>query len=154
MLKKILIALLVVLVVIQFFRPQRNISTAASANDISNHYTVPADVMDVLRRACYDCHSNNTTYPWYANIQPVAWWLNDHITEGKEELNFSEFGAYKPKRQAHKMEEVAELVEEGEMPLSSYTIIHKDAVLTATEKAAIVNWAKGLEAQIKQANNL
>lgn len=150
MVKKILIGLLLVFIIIQFIRPEQNVSALPSQNDIRLHYGVPDHVLSVLKRACYDCHSNNTTYPWYANIQPVGWWLADHIEEGKEELNFSEFGAYSPKRAAHKLEEVAELVEEEEMPLESYTYIHKDAVLTKDEKETLITWANGLRKNIKK----
>lgn len=149
MLRKILIGLLVALVIIQFIRPERNVVSAMSANDISTKYTVPDDVNKVLQKACNDCHSNNTVYPWYSNIQPVGWWLQNHVNEGKEELNFSEFATYKNKKAAHKLEEVVELVEEGEMPLESYTIVHKEAKLTNEEKATLVAWAKALHQQIK-----
>lgn len=149
MVKKILIVLLVVLVVIQFIRPEKNRATAVSENDITAYYTVPENVQSILKKACYDCHSNNTEYPWYANIQPIGWWLQDHINEGKEELNFSEFGTYSAKKAAHKMEEVGEMVEEGEMPLESYTLIHKDAVLTHEEAETLIKWSKQIEASIK-----
>lgn len=149
MVKKILIVLLVVLVVIQFIRPEKNSTTAVSENDITAYYTVPENVQSILKKACYDCHSNNTEYPWYANIQPLGWWLQDHINEGKEELNFSEFGTYSAKKAAHKMEEVGEMVEEGEMPLESYTLIHKDAVLTHEEAETLIKWSKQIEASIK-----
>lgn len=149
MVKKILIGLLIALVVLQFVRPDKNVATAMSANDISTKYTVPDDVNAILKKACNDCHSNNTTYPWYTNIQPVGLWMQHHVDEGKAELNFSEFAAYKNKKAAHKMEEVVEMVEEGEMPLSSYTIVHTDAKLTSTEKATLVAWAKALHQQIK-----
>lgn len=149
MIKKILIGLLIALVVLQFVRPDKNVATAMSANDISTKYTVPDDVNAILKKACNDCHSNNTTYPWYTNIQPVGLWMQHHVDEGKAELNFSEFAAYKNKKAAHKMEEVVEMVEEGEMPLSSYTIVHTDAKLTSTEKATLVAWAKALHQQIK-----
>lgn len=150
MVKKILLVLLVALIVIQFIRPEKNISEVPSENDIRVHYAVPSNVLAILKRACNDCHSNNTNYPWYANIQPVGWWLNDHIEEGKEELNFSEFATYSPKKAAHKLEEVAELVEENEMPLESYTYIHKDAVLTANEKEILIGWANELRKEIKK----
>lgn len=149
MLKKILIGLLVVVIVLQFIRPARNQSEGAATNDIGTVYNVPDNVHGVLKKACYDCHSNNTRYPWYTNIQPIGLWMQDHVDEGKDELNFNEFATYKLKRQAHKMEELVELVEEGEMPLPSYTWIHKDAVLTSEEKALVVNWAKALHQQIK-----
>jgi hypothetical protein len=148
--KKIVLVLVVLLIVIQFIRPTRNLSAAVSPNDISRHYTVPDTVAAILQRACNDCHSNNTRYPWYTNIQPVGWWMQHHVNEGKDELNFSEFGAYTTKRQNHKMEEVAEQIEKGEMPLDSYLWIHKDAKLTAQEKEILISWAKDLRNRIAE----
>jgi hypothetical protein len=148
MLKKILIGLLIILVLIQFIRPARNQSSAQSPNDIIAHYIVPGDVQAVLQRACNDCHSNNTTYPWYANVQPFGWWLQNHIDEGKQHLNFSEFGTYNKKKQAHKMEEVSEMVEDDEMPLASYTWIHHDAKLSKEDKDLLLSWSKSLHHQI------
>jgi len=140
MLKKILLGIFVVLVLAQFIRPTRNISETPSPNHISKAYPVPADVEAIFNKACNDCHSNNTVYPWYASIQPVAGWLDHHIDEGKGELNFDEFITYKPKKAHHKLEEVNEMVKEGEMPLESYTWIHKDAKLTQEEKLIVANW--------------
>jgi Haem-binding domain len=144
--KKVLLVLLAAFVIIQFFRPAKNTASGpeAYAKDISKVHAVPADVQLILQKACNDCHSNNTEYPWYSNIQPVAWWLNDHVQEGKKELNFSEFAGYNLRRQYHKLEEVEEQVKEGEMPLSSYTLIHKEAKLTETEKNALYNWVNAL----------
>lgn len=149
MLRKILLGLLVVLVVIQFIRPEKNQDTRVSVNDITTKYAVPSDVHTVLKRVCFDCHSNNTVYPWYDNIQPVAWWLHHHIEEGKEELNFSEFATYSPKKARHKLEEVGEAVTEGWMPLGSYLWIHHDAKLKPEEAKLVADWAKGLETQIQ-----
>ncbi|MEY4930007.1 MAG: hypothetical protein RI909_731 [Bacteroidota bacterium] len=143
--KRIGLGLLVVLLVIQFLRPARNISESESANEISNHYAVPAEIHAVLKTSCYDCHSNNTKYPWYSQIQPVAWWLQSHINEGKGELNFSEFGTYEQKKAKHKFEEIEEVVREGEMPLSSYTFIHRDTKLSQEQSAAIALWAGALK---------
>ncbi|MCD6063814.1 MAG: hypothetical protein K0R82_1725 [Flavipsychrobacter sp.] len=148
MLKKILIGLLVALVLIQFIRPARNQSTAQSPNDITTQYAVPANVQQVLKRACNDCHSNHTTYPWYANIQPIGFWLENHIEEGKGHLNFSEFASYNKKKQAHKMEEVTEMVDEDEMPLKSYLSIHHDARLSKQDKDLLLAWSKSLHHQI------
>lgn len=108
----------------------------------------------ILDKACYDCHSNNTRYPWYANVQPVAWWLNSHVEEGKGEINFDEFLTYPAKKARHKMEEVNEMVKEGEMPLNSYTWVHKEAVLSQSEKLAIANWAVSTMKVIETENNL
>lgn len=148
MLKKILIGLLIVLVVIQFIRPAKNQSTAVNAKDITHSFTVPDSVHQILVKACMDCHSDNTRYPWYNNIQPVAWWLNDHVNEGKHELNFDHFGEYTPKRQAKKLAKIAKSVTEGWMPLDSYLWIHKEARLTDGEKKLLADWANNLSGQI------
>ncbi len=148
MFKKFLYLLLIAFIVIQFFRPEKNISANASPNDIATHYTIPDGVLSSLKTSCYDCHSNNTNYPWYNNVQPVAWWLNSHIKDGKRHLNFSDFNSYKPKKKIHKLEETIELVEKKVMPLNSYLWIHKDAKLSEEQISAMVTWAKGLQAQI------
>ncbi len=149
--KKILYLLLIIFVVIQFFRPAKNVdvSAAATANDITRVYNVPENVMSVLKTSCYDCHSNNTTYPWYNNIQPVAWWLKHHVDEGKKEINFNEFASYRIRRQYKKLEEIEEQVKEDEMPLSSYTLIHSNAKLSQDQKALLTNWAEGLRKEIE-----
>ena len=140
-LKTIGIALLIVLAAIQFIRPEKNIATSPAEQHISKVQPVPADVDALLKKGCYDCHSNNTVYPWYNNIQPVAWWLNDHVQDGKKHLNFDAYTSYNLRRQFHKMEEIEEQVKEGEMPMTSYTLIHSDAKLTEAEKNTLINWS-------------
>ena len=151
MLKKILIGLLVVLVLIQFFRPEKNNSNDLS-HDVSTKYKVPEEVSHILRVACNDCHTNKTNYPWYAQIQPVAWWLNDHVTEGKEHLNFSSFTQLPIAVQNHKFEEVIEVIDENEMPLESYTYLglHPEAKLTEDQKTTLKNWAREQMDLLKQ----
>jgi len=158
--KRIAIGLLLVLIGIQFIQPDKDNQSMDMTNDISKVVTVPDSVHALLKASCYDCHSNFTNYPWYSNIQPVGWWLKDHIDEGKQSLNFSEFAALKPRPggrysttqalQDHKLEEVAEMVEEGEMPLQSYTIIHRDSKLTDTQKKVITDWVASARQQLKQ----
>ena len=149
MFRKVLLVLLVILVVIQFIHPARNISGSEQPNNISRVYDVPADVKTILDKACMDCHSNNTRYPWYFKIQPVDWWLTHHIKEGKRGLNFDEY-ANKPVRyKFHRLEDVVDQVKKGEMPLNSYLWIHKDAVLSDREKNILINWAEGITSQIK-----
>jgi hypothetical protein len=145
MAKKIILILLAVLVIIQFIRPERNVSEEIiTARDISKVHPIPENVHQILIKKCYDCHSNNTNYPWYINFQPVGWWLAHHIDEGKEELNFSEFSTYDKKKADHKLEEVGEVLEDGSMPLESYTLIHTEAKISAEEKEAINTWLKSL----------
>jgi Haem-binding domain len=147
--KRLFLLLLIVFVVLQFFRPKKNTSDSISANDITTKYAVPTDVMASLQTSCYDCHSNNTKYPWYNNIQPVAWWLSGHIDDGKRHLNFSEFASYRIGKQYKKLEEINGEIEEGGMPLSSYTLIHGDAKLSAAQKTSIANWVNMLRDSIK-----
>ncbi len=154
MIRKILIGLLIVLVIIQFIHPAKNQSEGIAANDITKSFGVPDDVQGILKKACNDCHSNNTVYPWYSKIQPVDWWLNDHVVEGKSKFNLSEFITYPAKKQRKKLEEVIETVKEGEMPLNSYTWIHKEAILTEAEKLTLSNWADTLSKSIIAKNNL
>jgi hypothetical protein len=129
----------VVFLGMQFDRPVRNLS-----NDHTNHfstlYPIPDTVRSILTAACYDCHSNYTRYPWYAEFQPVAGVLDDHIRHGKKDLNFSEFALYRPRRQFHKMEEVAELVKDDLMPIADYRKMHPDAVLSEGQKSLLFAW--------------
>jgi hypothetical protein len=149
MIKKILLFLLIAFIAIQFIHPKRNESEKPQANYIGNKYLVPPDVKAILAKACDDCHSNNTSYPWYSKIQPVDWWLNNHVQEGKAHLNLDEYTNRNLRFQYHKLEEIAEQVKDGEMPLESYTWMHKDAVLSEAEKTALIGWADGLRDTMK-----
>lgn len=148
MIKKLLLALLVVLLVLQAFRPEKN-NSGNKENDISSLYPVPTNVEQILTKACNDCHSNNTVYPWYAEIQPVAWWLDDHVKDGKKHLNFNEFASYKLAKQYHKLEEVFDEVKGGEMPLESYTVVHGDAKLTEAERSVLMDWSVAVRDTMK-----
>ena len=143
--------LLIALVAIQFFHPTKNIHEGDQPNAISKKFAVTTDVQTILDKACMDCHSNNTRYPWYNNIQPVAWWLDDHVKDGKKELNFDEYITKRPRFQYRRMEQTIDLVKKEEMPLPSYRWMHKDAILTEEEKTKLYDWAKlvmnALEAQ-------
>jgi hypothetical protein len=141
LLKGILLALLVVLLGAQFIRPEKNLGNDNQANDIARTFHTSAELQSILKVSCYDCHSNTTHYPWYAEIQPIGWWLKGHIEDGKKELNFSEFGAYRPRRQFRKFEEIVEMVKEEEMPLPSYLLAHRDARLSQEQKDRLIQWA-------------
>ena len=147
--KKVFLGLLVVFFLIQFIRPEKNVSAAPAPNDLFANYQAPDSVERLIKTACYDCHSNNTVYPWYGEVQPVAWWLNDHVQEGKNELNFSEFATYAPKKGDHKLEEVIEMVEKEEMPLKSYSLIHRNARLSDTQRKTMADWAKGIRKEMQ-----
>lgn len=139
--KKIFLGIVLVLVVIQFIHPSKNEGKAYTANDITHVTKLPAEVKNILEVSCYDCHSDHTNHMWYENIQPFGWWINYHISEGRQELNFSQFATYSLKRQAHKLEEVAETVERQEMPISSYTLVHTAAKLTDVQRQLLIKWA-------------
>lgn len=140
-LKNILLILLVIFIVIQFIRPDKNFGEAFGPNDITQSVSVPEEVKNILVTSCFDCHSNKTNHMWYENIQPIGWWIGNHIKDGKDELNFSEFNTYKDKRKAHKFEEIGEMVSDKEMPLESYTLIHSDTKLSDEQIALLINWA-------------
>ncbi|MBO0329563.1 heme-binding domain-containing protein [[Muricauda] lutisoli] len=139
--KKTAIVLLIVLIGMQFYRPEKNRAEADYVAAFEAETQPSAEVKQILKTACYDCHSANTEYPWYNNIAPVSYWLADHIEEGKEHLNFSDWESYDTKKKDHKLEEVIEEVKEGEMPLNEYTWTHADANLSEEQISALVAWA-------------
>ena len=132
----------IVFIAIQFIQPAQNKNNQVLATDISKTIPIPDTVQAILKNACYDCHSNNTNYPWYAYIQPVGWLLGSHIAEAKDKLNFNEFGNYSPRRQLSKLDGIANSIKDDIMPLSSYKLMHKNANLSANEKALLINWAQ------------
>ena len=139
--KKIFLGLLIGLVLIQFIQPGRNKSNGMLLTDIMKTIRIPENVQIVLNTACYDCHSNNTNYPWYSRIQPFGWLLAKHIKNGKAELNFNEFGSYSQRRQISKLNGIANSIKDGTMPLGSYTFLHKKARLSKEDKVLIIDWA-------------
>lgn len=139
--KSFIVPIAAILLLAQLIRPGKNQSNQHPA-PVLERYPASEMVKNTLQKACNDCHSNYTIYPWYAEIQPVASWLAHHVEEGKEHLNFSDFTNGSAKKQAHKMEEIIEMVEKNEMPLSSYTLVHRDAILSAEEKTALIDWAR------------
>jgi hypothetical protein len=141
--------LLVALVGIQFYRPEKNIATAPPPHPIDAVLPVPADVHAILQRACYNCHSNTTAYPWYSEIQPVGWFLAGHVKDGKHDLNFDEFGGYRLMRQYRRLKQISDLAEEGKMPLPSYLIIHKEAVLSDADKQVLSSWTSAMRDSMK-----
>jgi hypothetical protein len=146
-LKKIALSLGIIFAALQLYRTPRNVALSGP-NDLIAQYAPPPGIKHLLEVSCYDCHSNQTRYPWYAEIQPAAWWLSRHIEEGKRELNFSEFAAYSPHRQAQKLLAISDEIQGHTMPLRSYTWIHRDARLSEAEVKALVEWSEGLAEQI------
>lgn len=139
--KKILLAFLIVFIGIQFIQPEHNKNEQELPTDITRVIPVQQNVVAILKNACNDCHSNNTRYPWYVNIQPMGWIMANHIKNGKDDLNFSEFGKYSTRKQENKLKSIASQVKDGSMPISSYTIMHTDARLSEEDKNAVIDWA-------------
>ena len=140
--KKIFLGLLLAFIIIQFFRIDKTNPPVKSGQDIIAIQHPNADITNILKRACYDCHSHETKYPWYSNVAPISWLLKHHIDEGREHLNFSTWGKYTLKKQQHKLSEAYEEVEEGEMPMFGYVKMHKEANLSDSEKKQLLSWFK------------
>lgn len=146
MIRKALYVLAVVLVLIQFYRPDLNNSSYESAvNAFIQQNNVSSEVESILKTSCFDCHSNHTSYPLYAQVAPMSFWINHHVKEGKEHLNFSDWNNYSIKKKLHKLDEIIEEIDEHEMPLSSYTLLHDDAKLSQESSKLLINWSKELQ---------
>ncbi len=137
--KKIVLYVLAGVILIQFIRPEKNDSSIET-----NALIVPAEISVLLEKSCNDCHSNKTEYPWYSEIAPVSWYLAFHVNDGKEHLNLSEWNAYNKDQKKHIIHDIQEVLEEKEMPLKSYLILHDEAKLGNEEYELLVNWAKTL----------
>lgn len=144
MLKKILIAFVVLFVIIQFFRIDKTNPVSAKENDFIEIYQPPAEITEMIKASCYDCHSNTTKYPWYTNVAPVSWFVKDHINEGRDYFNFSEWSLMTDKRQDHILEECGEEVEENEMPLPSYLWTHSEAELSHDQRETLEHYFESL----------
>lgn len=145
-LKKVGFILFLVLIAIQFYQPALNQSSGQDhTNDFLITTNAPKNISKLIRTSCYNCHSNNTNYLWYDYIQPARMFVESHISDGKEELNFNEFGSYSNRKQQSKLEAISKQIKSGEMPLSSYTLLHHDAVLNETQKQEIITWINSIK---------
>ncbi|WP_235324412.1 heme-binding domain-containing protein [Pedobacter lusitanus] len=138
--KWIITVILIAVIAMQFIPRTYDQDSRIKATDITRIYPVPPKVQAVLKNSCYDCHSDYTRYPWYARIQPVNSWMTSHINQGKKELNFSEFGSYSGRRQQSKLKAIINSIQDKKMPLTAYTLIHKNAKLTETDKKSVISW--------------
>ena len=139
-LKIVLLILAIAFIAIQFFQIDKTNPEIVQAETIDAITSIPPDIKIILGKACNDCHTNNTRYPWYSYVQPNGWFLRSHVDDGRRHLNFSTFATYDQRKRGKKLEEICEQVESAEMPLSSYLWIHREAVLTDTEKKALCDW--------------
>ena len=137
-----MVALVIVFIAVQFIQPARNKSGQVLSRDISKIISIPDNVQSILKNACYDCHSNNTKYPWYVNIQPMGWIMAAHIKNGKDKLNFNEFGSYSRRRQISKLKGIANQIKDDDMPLTSYKMMHRNARVSQAEKTLMIDWAQ------------
>ena len=152
--KKILqivaIVLFAAFVVTQFFRPDFTNPPVTQAETIEASMQIPENVRQILKRSCTDCHSNETVYPWYAQIQPSGTFLKGHIDDGRKELNFSIWNTYDARKKRHKLDEICEQVEAREMPLPSYLWIHRSARVSDEEIKTLCDWANAEKAKFDQ----
>jgi len=148
---KIAIILLVVIVVgIQFVRPARTNPAVDESQTIFARTQMTPEVAAILDRSCRDCHSNKTVWPWYTNVAPVSWWLSDHVNEGRRNVNFSEWGKLPPDRQDRKLRQICDEVQDGVMPLSSYTPMHPQAKLSEPDKKTLCDWTEKERERLSQ----
>ncbi len=154
LIKKILLALLIVGVIAQFFGPEKNEGSYASIDAFLSETKPSPQVTEILKETCFDCHSEVTRYPWYSQITPVNYWMADHVEHGKGHFDVSRWSDYSLKKKDHKLDELIEMVEAKEMPLKSYTWAHSEANLTEAQIKSLVDWAQGLrtsyEAQLSK----
>jgi len=129
-----------IVLVIQVIPVERNVSTVPAGQSFERTEKVPANVAAILKVSCYDCHSNNTRYPWYSELQPGAYFMAQHIKEGKEELNLDEFNNYSKRRKKAKIKSIISQIEKDEMPLKSYRMMHGNARLSADEKKELLDF--------------
>lgn len=142
LLKNICLGVVLVLIAMQFYSPTKNISSGDHTIIFIKETNPSLRLKAVFETSCYDCHSNNTTYPWYNNVAPISYWIADHVNEGKEHLNFSEWDSYSMDKKDHLLEEIEEVVKQGEMPLTEYAYLHSDAKLSDIEVNELVEWVK------------
>ena len=138
--KKILIIFIVLLAAIQFITIDKTNPPADMNKDFLATTNPPSDIDVILKSACYDCHSNHTEYPWYTNVAPVSWIIKQHINDGRNHLNFSDWNDYTDKKKDHKLEECLDMIKSGEMPMQGYVMFHEEAEFNHEQKMAIISW--------------
>lgn len=138
--KKIIIVVIALFVIIQFFTIDKTNPAIDEQKDFINITKPPTEVASMIKNACYDCHSNETKYPWYSNVAPVSWVLKNHITEGRRHVNFSLWADYENKKQSKKLDHIIEMINEGEMPMKPYALMHSEADLSDAQKKELVDW--------------
>jgi len=152
--KKVLIFLLIVFVFIQVFRIDKTNPPVNKSVDFLTVKKTPESTAKIIRNSCYNCHSNESVYPWYSNVAPASWLMKNHIDEGRKHLNFSDFATYQTDQQLHKLEEAVEMVQNAEMPLESYLLGHQDARLSDAQRQELVDYFTKIRTDIQIENGL
>jgi hypothetical protein len=142
--KSSLFILLILLIGVQLVPIEKNEGDPDGTHSLFKSGIMPENIHQILKSSCYDCHSDATNYPWYSRIQPIGLWISNHVKDGKRHLNFSQMMTYTSKRKNHKLEEIIETIDENEMPLKSYTLIHHHAVLSDKQKSDVISWVKSV----------
>ena len=142
-----LLAFIAIIALIQFFQPDKNRGEMTS-DHMFKQMNLPEDIQIMLKNACLDCHSNQTTYLWYHQIAPVSWMINQHITDGKKELNLSEWGQWDMMGKLTSLDKMKEEVEKGTMPLKPYILMHPKAKLTEEQKKRFYDWIEKLSEEM------
>lgn len=148
-LKKIVIALVVVFIGIQWIPSSKNETKSTIETDFLVAFKASEEVITIFKTSCYDCHSNNTYYPWYSRIQPMRYMMDTHVKNGKKDLNFNEFNKYSKRRQKSKLKSIISQLKNDEMPLKSYTLLHNAAILSVSEKALVIDWVQKIKDSLK-----
>jgi hypothetical protein len=152
MIKKIIkivaIVIVVGLVIIQFFQIDKSNPPVVPDQTLDATTQVPPDISEILGRSCKDCHTNQTIYPWYTNVQPVGWFVKDDIDQGRGKVNFSVWNTYTPKQKSKRLDDICEQLNLKAMPLPQYLWIHRNAVLSQNERDSLCSWATQEKAKI------
>ena len=144
-LKNIIIFLIAFLGLAQFFNIDKNNPKVSSSLDFLAVENPPHNISKMIKNECYDCHSNETNYPWYTDYAPISWWIKSNINGGREYFNFSEWGTLSIKEKTAKMQACFEAIEEEEMPVLLYIMMHEEAQFSSAQNDSLMNWFKNIE---------
>jgi hypothetical protein len=144
-LKIVLVVLLLGFISIQFFGIEKSNPEFDSQLDFLTIENPPENIEKIFRNACYDCHSNETQWPWYANVAPMSWMIEDHVEEGRDYINLNDWGDYELEDRHYILEEMMEEIDHEEMPLPAYRIFHRDSRITDIQKAELFEWIRSVQ---------
>lgn len=150
---RLALIIIALVILIQLYRPERYTTTEITSDEVTNVLNVPDNVQKILKRSCYDCHSNHTKWPWYSAVAPVSWFVISDVSRGHAKMNFSEWGKYSKTKQSIKLDNICDEISQGDMPLKEYLYLHKDAVLSKEEKDILCGWAKEQSKKLEEEDN-